>query len=90
MDLKKTELPAILRDLRLESGFTQQQLASRLNLSRETISAVENAKPETIDALAVETIAKWWSICRTKANESTRSRFVSQLMGFFKIFADKI
>lgn len=89
MDIRKTELPTILRDLRKEAGFTQDELAPRIGISRETISAVENAKPETIDSLSIEMIRKWWSVCRLKAKENTRARFMDQIMLFFKFFAKK-
>ncbi|MFT6992855.1 MAG: DNA-binding XRE family transcriptional regulator [Paraglaciecola sp.] len=89
MDLKNSALPKILRDLRKEAGFTQEELAPRVGLGRETISAVENGKQETISNLSAETINKWWSVCRSKAKEETRQSFMGLIMGYFKIISDK-
>jgi HTH-type transcriptional regulator/antitoxin HipB len=90
MDLKNTDLPQILKDLRKEADYTQDELSPRIGISRETISAIENGKRETIENLSVEVINKWWSVCRSKARENTRQRFMNQIMGYFKFISDKL
>lgn len=96
MDLRNTDLPKTLRDLRIEAGFTQGELAPRVGISRETLSAVENRKEETIRNLPDEVVSKWWSVCRATAREETRNSFSEQVtgyfdkvMGYFKLFNTK-
>lgn len=72
-----------LRSLRKEAGYTQEELALRIGLSRETVSAIENEKPETINSIGVEVINNWWSVCRQKASEQTRQSFFSSVMDYF-------
>ena len=90
MDLNNSKLAEILKDLRKESGYTQLDLASRLGISRETVSAVENNKRSTIESLGLEVCNKWWAVCRTKARKNTRDRFMEQIMGYFKFLSDKL
>lgn len=72
-----------LRALRKEAGYTQGDLAIRIGISRETVSAIENEKPETMNSIGVEVISKWWSVCRQKASEQTRESFFSTVMDYF-------
>ena len=74
---------AQLKSLRKESGYTQEELAHRVGISRETVSAIENDKPETMKNIGVEVISKWWSVCRQKASEQTRESFFSTVMDYF-------
>ncbi|AEE23322.1 helix-turn-helix transcriptional regulator [Paraglaciecola chathamensis] len=90
MDLHSSELPVILRNLRKEAGYTQGELALRVGLSRETVSAIENNKPESLRTLQIEVVKKWWSVCRTKAKEETRNNFVNQIVGYFKFITDRL
>ena len=72
-----------LRALRKEAGYTQGDLAIRIGISRETVSAIENEKPETMNSIGVEVINKWWSVCRQKASAQTRESFFSTVMDYF-------
>ncbi len=72
-----------LKSLRKEAGYTQGELAQRVGISRETVSAIENEKPETMNSIGVEVISKWWSVCRQKASEQTRESFFSTVMDYF-------
>lgn len=90
MDLKSSEIPVILRNLRKEAGFTQEELAQRLSLSRETVCAIENNKAETMRTLQIEVVNKWWSVCRSKAKAETRANFINQIVGYFKFITDRI
>lgn len=83
MSRRKIFSGAQLKALRKESGFTQEELACRIGISRETVSAIENEKPETMNNIGVEVISKWWSICRQKASEQTRDSFFSSVMEYF-------
>lgn len=83
MSHKKKFSGAQLKALRKEAGYTQEELALRVGISRETVSAIENEKPETINNIGVEVISKWWSICRQKASQQTRESFFSTVMDYF-------
>lgn len=72
-----------LRSLRKEAGYTQEELGFRIGISRETVSAIENEKPETISNIGVEVINSWWSICRQRASEQTRQSFFATVMDYF-------
>ena len=74
---------AQLKALRKESGYTQEELANRIGISRETVSAIENDKPETMNNIGVEVISKWWTTCRQKASAQTRESFFSSVMDYF-------
>jgi DNA-binding XRE family transcriptional regulator len=74
-----------LTQLRKEAGYTQEQLGLRLDISRETISAIENERPETLNNIAVTVINKWWSVCRTKASPETRESFISTVLDYFNV-----
>lgn len=93
MDLRNTDLPTTLKALRKEAGLTQGELAPRLGISRETLSAIETGKEETIKNLPDEIVSHWWSVCRATAHEDTRNNFFQQItayfdrvMGYFKFF----
>ena len=83
MDLRNTDLPKTLRALRREAGYKQNELALRLGISRETVSAIENSKEETIKNLPDEVVRKWWSVCRSTAHEETRNHFFEQITDYF-------
>jgi DNA-binding XRE family transcriptional regulator len=72
-----------LKSLRKEAGYTQGELALRVGISRETVSAIENEKTETMNSIGVEVISKWWAVCRQKASEQTRESFFSTVMDYF-------
>ena len=69
----------ILRQLRLESSLTQQELADRLEISREKVVAVENCHLKSMLALELDTIKNWWHLCRPKAKSVTLKGFSSQM-----------
>ena len=50
--------------------ITQQALANKLGVCRETIVAIENEKDNSINALPVSVIQQWYEIC--SPNVSTR------------------
>jgi HTH-type transcriptional regulator/antitoxin HipB len=83
MSHKKMFSGAQLKSLRKEAGYTQEELAQRVGISRETVSAIENDKPETMDNIGVGVVSKWWSICRQTASEETRKSFISTVMEYF-------
>lgn len=72
-----------LRGLRKEAGFTQAEIAKKIGISRETIVAIENEHPKTIDALSLEVVNAWWLICRKSVSESSQLSFKAQVLKFF-------
>lgn len=69
----------VLRLLRLECDFTQQQLADKLGISREKVVAVENCHVKSMMALELDTIKNWWGLCRKRSEIPTQKKF-SNLM----------
>jgi HTH-type transcriptional regulator/antitoxin HipB len=74
-----------LRELRLAAGLTQEVLAKRIGISRETVSAIENNQQMSIDALQLGVLEKWWAICRSTATHDLRARFSAYLKARFSI-----
>ncbi len=83
MSVRKKFSGTQLRALRKEAGYTQEELGNRIGISRETVSAIENDKPETMGCIGVEIINRWWSICRQRATEQTRNSFFISVMDYF-------
>jgi DNA-binding XRE family transcriptional regulator len=73
----------ILRNIRNEAGFTQKELASRIGISRETLSAIEREVPETINSLEAEVISAWYIACRQGVTPDTGVKLLSHLVKYF-------
>lgn len=76
---------ALLRTLRKEAGYSQETLAMRIGISRETVSAIENEKPGTIDTIGAEVISRWHMACHSRATTDTRSKFLDHVLKYFGI-----
>ena len=74
---------ALLRTMRKEAGLTQDQLRIRLGISRETVSAIENEKCETINSIEVEVVSKWHIVCKQRVSSDTETEFFGHLMKYF-------
>ncbi|PAJ75767.1 transcriptional regulator [Pseudoalteromonas sp. NBT06-2] len=74
-----------LKNLRKEAGYTQKELAVIIGISRETVVAIENEHPKTIDSLSLEVVNAWWVTCRKSVSESSQLSFKVQVMKFFGI-----
>ena len=83
MSLRKMFSGTQLKLLRKEAGYTQAELALRVGISRETVSAIENDKPETMDNIGVGVVNRWWSVCRQTASEKTRESFFTTVVDYF-------
>lgn len=73
------ELSETLKQVRKETHgrFTQQELANRLGLSRETVVAIENCHFHTMQTLELATVEKWWKVCRQRGiTQRTKERFI--------------
>ena len=73
------ELSETLKQVRKEAHgrFTQQELANRLGLSRETVVAIENCNLHTMQTLELATVGKWWKVCRQRGiTQRTKERFI--------------
>jgi len=73
----------ILKNLRKEAGFTQDNLAKEIELSRETVVAIEGNKPKTVNALQLSVVNEWWQLCREKATDSTALSFRAEVSRYF-------
>jgi len=69
-----------LRALRREAGLTQQQIAEKLCISRETVVAIENNKPSAIEGLKLKTIQMWCCACRPNIRYRTLDGFTHYLL----------
>jgi DNA-binding XRE family transcriptional regulator len=67
-----------LRQLRRSATpkLSQQELADRLGLRRETVNKIENDHQATIRAIKVEVLLNWYEICGARAPRSARQDFV--------------
>lgn len=74
---------ALLKAMRKEADFTQEQLGARIGISRETVSAIENEKPETINAIGAEVISMWHIICKQGVSADTGTEFFGHVMKYF-------
>lgn len=91
MDIKKNGLPTLqrhkfgyeLKAIRKRAKLTQQELATQLSISRETVSALENNKESAIKALPVETLIEWYALCSKQITQTEKHSFVYSLMRFF-------
>ncbi|MCY7297290.1 helix-turn-helix domain-containing protein [Alteromonas sp. a30] len=75
----------LLKQMRLEAGLTQQALASRLKVSRETVSAIENCHFSAISALSDDIREDWWRACATGATKETKMSFMNLVTRIFRI-----
>lgn len=73
----------LLRELRKEAELTQEQLALRVGISRETVSAIENDKRETIEAIGAEVVSKWHMVCAQRASAATQHKFFQHVIKYF-------
>lgn len=74
-DILHVERSEVLRNLRLQSSFTQQQLADKLGISREKVVAVENCHLKSMMALELDIIKNWWELSRSRADIETQKQF---------------
>ena len=75
----------MLRRIRKEAGYTQDELARRIGLSRETISAIENEHKKSISGLRIETIKLWMKACGSRVSADTKKSFSDYIRFFLKV-----
>ena len=75
----------LLRQMRKDAGLTQQELAARLFISRETVVAIENSLLSAIKTIESELEEKWWDICRPKVTPTTYKAFKSFVLSPFRL-----
>ncbi|GAB5378987.1 MAG: hypothetical protein Alis3KO_00780 [Aliiglaciecola sp.] len=75
-----------LRKMRKQTGYTQEQWGVILGISRETVSAIENDKPETMNSLEAEILAKWWEYSHHHIDNTLQQSFKDMVLNFFGFF----
>ena len=75
----------LLRQMRKDAGLTQQEIAERLFISRETVVAIENCHQNTIETIESDLQEKWWDICRPRATPTTYEAFRNFVLKSFKL-----
>lgn len=73
-----------LRLIRKEAGYTQEELAEALDLSRETISAIERNKETAINSITIDVVNRWRQVCERHCEETTIEkvrRHIRMVMG---------
>lgn len=79
------EKAQLLKRMRQEAGLTQQELASRLKVSRETVSAIENCHHSAMSALSDDLREQWWKVCAAGATSETKLSFINLVTRIFRI-----
>tara|TARA_B100002003_G_scaffold38907_1_gene34459 strand:- start:14877 stop:15137 length:261 start_codon:yes stop_codon:yes gene_type:complete len=74
-----------LRELRLRAGFTQQDIAYRIKITRETVSAIERNRPGAIKALKWSTIHQWCYHCKDRIPHETLTEFTKYLIRLIEL-----
>jgi DNA-binding XRE family transcriptional regulator len=74
---------ALLKAMRKEAGLTQKELGDSIGISRETVSAIENEKPETINSLEADVISAWHLTCQQRVSSDTGAEFLGHIMKYF-------
>ena len=90
VDFTDKKIPEILKQLRKESGYTQKELADKVGVSRETVSAIENGHVNTLKGLREESLSKWWLVCKHRSKKETKECFYKYILAKFKFAADFI
>ena len=75
----------LLKTMRKEAGFTQEEMGKKVGLKRWTISDIENDVPETIDALTIMVLRKWKTACTGRMSNDTASTYRTVIMKFMKM-----
>lgn len=65
--------------------ITQQALADKLGVCRETVVAIENEKDGSINSLPISTIQQWYEICSPNVSTRQSDKFLTYVMKFFGI-----
>lgn len=65
--------------------ITQAEMAVICGISRETVNAIENEHPGTINELKSHVVKLWKEACDERADTQSASDFESYLKNFFSI-----
>lgn len=73
-------LASNLRKLRKSAGFTQEDLAFEIEMSREWISQIENGYAHAIDSLKIDTVSTWCFVCFDQTPSSKLCSYAKELI----------
>jgi HTH-type transcriptional regulator/antitoxin HipB len=74
-----------LKGLRKAANLSQKELGSLIGISRETVVAIENEYPGTIDKLSITVMRKWWNACKSSASKAEKKSFKATVLKFFEL-----
>ena len=86
MDLSQKRAPINgkrLQRLRKEAGFTQDEMANKLDITRETVNKIENNKAGTIQTVEHMLIERWWHECSARLTAETQTSFIQYIVERF-------
>lgn len=75
----------ILKKLRKDAGLTQEALAVRLGISRETLIAIERQNKASVSSLEIGLVYSWWRVCKIKATVDTSQEFAKVIRNLMDI-----
>ena len=75
-----------LKMLRYRAGYDQSELASRLGVSREKISRIENCHRTDMENLKDDQVETWFKVCSPRIDSETRDDWVKFILGAFGIY----
>ena len=81
--LQRHKFGTELKAIRKRAELTQQDLATKLGISRETVSALENNKESAINSLPVDTLIEWYALCSKEVSQTAKHSFIYSLMKLF-------
>ena len=75
----------LLRQMRKEAGYSQEEMGLKVRLSRWTIGDIEKDKPEAIEALDALVIRKWKTACSHRIAMNTLTAYKDAVTRYFKL-----
>lgn len=74
-----------LQKARKAAKLTQEELARAIGVSRETVNAIENVRPSTVNSLELLTLKKWKMACSNIAGRDVVTVVSHQINEFLQV-----
>ena len=72
-----------LRQMRREANITQQELADKMDLCRETVCGIEKRRKNCMNGLRVSTLINWYGHCKDGSSAETKEQYKQALLDAF-------